>query len=271
MKILFLLFALFPVLTYAAETSSAYDRVIAKNELTCGVVIWPPYKELDPNTKEWKGFSIDLYRQMFATLDIKVNFKEVVLGTQLQDLNSGRIDAMCDDGPWTLSAGKFVEFANPVYASIVYPYIRKGDTRFKSRADLNNENITFTGIDGDLSSDLVHRLFPKAKMMSMPAITDVSQLFLNVKTKKADVVICDPVAFETFEKSNSGVLQPLSKDKPLGIYKNTATVKKGDTKMLGLINEAIDNAQAFGITDELLDSVDPKHEKLMRVKNRYGF
>jgi lysine/arginine/ornithine transport system substrate-binding protein len=252
-----------------ADDSSAYDRVMAKNEITCGVFQWPPYKMIDPNTKEWSGFAIDIYRKIFATLDIKVKFKELVLGTQVQDLNNGNIDAICDDVPYTLSAGKFVEFSNPVYATPEYLYARKGETRFKSRADLNSKDITFTGIDGDVSNDLATRLFPNAKLQSMPGTTDVSQLFLNVSSKKADVMVGDPSAFSQYEKTNPGKLEILFKDKPVGIYKIVISVKKGDVKMLGLANEAIDNGLALGIVDEILNGFDPKHDKLMRVRSRY--
>lgn len=271
MKKLICLLLLISSASFAKDSDSAYDRVIAKNEIVCGIWAWAPYKELDPNTKEWKGFAIDIYRQAFATLDMKITFKEVVLGDQVQDLNSGRIDAICDDGPYILSAGKFVEYSDPVYASTVYPYVRKEEKRFNSRNDFNNENVQFTGIDGDISSDMVRRLFPKAKFLSMPSTTDVSQLFLNIVTKKADIALVDPGAFITFNKGNPDKLKPLFKNNPLGKYKVVISVKKGDLKMLGLVNQAIDNAHAFGIIDEILDNFDPKHENILRVRCRYTF
>lgn len=269
-KICLFLLLLVAMPAFAAE-DSAYDRVMAKNEIVCGVIPWAPYKVLDPNTKEWSGFGVEIYRKAFATLDLKTTFKEVVLGNQVQDLNSGRVDAICDDGPWTMSAGKFVEYSNPAYAAVVYPYVRVKETRIKTRADLNDQKVTFTGIDGDLSSDLVNRLFPKAKIATMPGTTDVAQLFENVSTGKADVAIVDPAAFVEFEKNNPGKLKPLFSDKPLGRYKTVVAVKKGDMKMLGLVNQAVDNALAFGLVDEELDKFDPEHKKLMRVRLPYSF
>lgn len=269
-KFLFALILFFPVASFAAEEST-YDRVIAKNELVCGVIPWTPYKIIDPNTKEWSGFTIDIYRKAFATLDMKITFKEVVVGNQIQDLNSGRVDAICDDGPWTMSSGKFLEYSNPVYASPVFPYVRKDEARFKSRTDLNKKSVRFTGIDGDLSTDLVQRLFPDATLASLPGATDMAQLFMNVATKKVDVAIVDPAAFDAFNKNNPGQIKPLFADRPLGIYKCVTSVKKGDFKMLGLVNQAVDNALAFGIVDEELNKFDPKHEKLMRVKSPYAF
>lgn len=266
--LLALVMILFTSAIAQAAENSAYDRVIAKGEFVCGVMPWAPYKVLDPNTGEWSGFGIEVYRRIFATLDIKVTFKEVVLGNQVQDLNTGRVDGICDDGPWTMSAAKFVDYSKPLYAAIVYPYVRADDKRFIKRSDFNQKDVTFTGIDGDLSSDLVKRVFPGAKLVTMESMTDVSQLFVNVQTKKADVVICDPAAFASYEKANPGKLKVASTE-PLGRYRTVVSIKKGETELLGLINQAVDNGLDFGLIDDVLDTFDPERNKLLRIKDNY--
>lgn len=280
MKNFILLSALiaFPTLSaMAADKSSTiyktstYDRVISKNELVCGIYSWAPYKEQDLKTGEWKGFAIDIYRKAFATLDIKVIFKEVSLGNQAEELNSGRIDAMCDDGPWILSEGKFVEYSNPAYVSFVYPYVRVEANQFRSRTDLNKPDVSFVGIDGDLSKDLPQRLFPTAKFLKLPAETDTLEPYLSVEAGKADIVIGDPATFSVYNKKHPGKLKPIFIDRPIAKYKNVVSVKKGDVKMLGLVNQAIDNALALGIVDDVLDDFDPQHKLLMRVRLPYSF
>lgn len=256
--------------TAAKAEDSAYDRVIAKGELICGVIPWAPYKVLDPNTKEWSGFSIDIYRKIFATLDIKVTFKEVVLGNQVQDLNNGSVDAICDDGPWTMSAAKFVDYSHTVYATPVYPFVRQDETRFMKRSDFNDAKVSFTGIDGDLSSDLVKRVFPAAKILTMGSMTDVTQLFVNVETKKADVTIADFPAFGVYSKTNPNKMKAGLKE-PLGVYRTVISIRKGDNEMLGLVNQAVDNGHDFGIIRDVLDAFDPGYEKLLRVREPYDF
>lgn len=271
-------FIAFPTLSALAadkassvDKVSTYDRVISKNELVCGIYSWAPYKEQDPQTGEWKGFAIDIYRKAFATLDIKVTFKEVSLGNQAEELNAGRIDAMCDDGPWILSEGKFVEYSDPAYVSFVYPYVRADEKRFRSRADLNSADFSFAGVEDDLSTDLPKRLFPQAKIINFPAKTDTMQPYINVASGKADIVIGDPATFSLYNKTNPGKLKPVFLEKPIAKYKNAISVKKGDLRMLGLVNEAIDNALALGIIDDVLDDFDPQHKLLMRVKLPYSF
>jgi ABC-type amino acid transport substrate-binding protein len=273
MKNLILITTLLTAFLYipqAKAEESAYDRIIAKGEITCGVVPWAPYVIIDPNTKEWSGFIVDLFRKTFATLDIKVTFKEVVLGNQIQDLNTGRVDAICGDGPWTMSAAKFVDYSEPLYATPVHAYVRIDDDRFKKRGDLNDKSVKFTGIDGDLSVDLVQRLFPKAQLTTMGSMTDVSQMFVNIETKKADVAIVDPGAFSAYEKENPNKLKKTLPD-VLGVYRNVISTKKGDIKTLGLVNQAVDNGHDFGIIRDVLDEFDPEHNKIMRIKDRYSF
>lgn len=269
----YLLAVLLSVLSFAAQAKDAeypaYDRVMAKNEIVCGVYVWPPYVNLDLKTKKFTGLSIELLEKMFATIDLKVKFQEVIVGAQVQDINNGRVDAVCTDGPWTMSAAKFVEFSDPYGFNPVYPYVRTDDNRFKTRADLNNKNIKFTGIDGDLSTDLVRRLFPKAASLGMPNTTDVSQLYMNVETKKADVAIVDPASFEKYAAKNPNKLKAIFADQPLGVYKSVISVKKGDIKMLGLVNEAIDNALHFGLLDDVMDKYDPAHKKFKRVRKKF--
>jgi ABC-type amino acid transport substrate-binding protein len=269
----YLLVLLLSVLSFTAIAADnsypTYDRVMAKNEIVCGVYVWPPYVNLDLKTKKFSGLSIELIEKMFATIDLKVKFQEVIVGTQVQDVNNGRVDAVCTDGPWTMSAAKFVEFSNPYGFNPVYPYVRADDNRFKTRADLNYKDVKFTGIDGDLSTDLVRRLFPKATLLGMPNTTDVSQLYMNVETKKADVAIVDPASFEKYTAKNPDKLKALFLGSPLGVYKSVISVKKGDIKMLGLVNEAIDNALHFGVLDEIMDKYDPKHEKFKRVRSKF--
>ena len=252
-----------------AKASGTYERIMQSGKVVCGYFPWPGYAEKDPNTGELSGLEIDLAKASLATLDLKVEWKELVVGTQLEDLKNGKVDAICFDGPFVMSSGKFVEFSNPVFAPIAISYVRSGENRFAAKADLNDPSVRFVGIDGDFSSDLVKRLFPKAQLLTMPGTTDASQLFLDVATKKADITIVDPLSFQVFQKSNPDKVKALFPEQPIGIYKKVFSVAKGDMKTLGLLNQAIDNAAAFGITEEVLNKHDPDHSTLKRVRSIY--
>jgi ABC-type amino acid transport substrate-binding protein len=253
----------------AADKLDTYDRIVKSGTIVCGYFPWPGFAEKNVNTGELSGIQIDAVNQAFATLDLKVEWKEVIIGAQVEDLTNGKVDAVCLDAPFVMSAGKFVEYSNPFYGSKAVVYARTDEQRFTKLSDLNNETVRFSGIDGDFSMDLAQRLFPKAKMISMPGTTDPTQLFVNLTTRKADVLLTDPMSFQLFEKSNPNQLKGLFAGKAIGVYKIVASVRKGDFKTLGLINQAIDNAASFGITDAVLNKFDPDLRFMQRVRSPY--
>ena len=100
MKILLsLVVLLLAVPAYAADGGEAYDRVIKSNTLRCGIMLWPPYFEMDANTHALKGFGVDFYNAVAEILGIKITYSEIIPGQQAEDLNRGKIDAVCPSSP----------------------------------------------------------------------------------------------------------------------------------------------------------------------------
>lgn len=193
--------------TSTPKTETAYERVIRTGTLRCGYSPWPPYWSVDPNTGVITGLSKDLSDITAKLMGMKIEYVQITNGQQVQDLNSGKIDAMCGDGPWVISTIKYIDYTKSYIYAAVYIYGRADENRFKSFDDLNKPEVIFTGIDGDLSSDLVQSNFPQAKIGTMSSSTDPSQLMMNVTTGKADVVIIDPLAASLFTKNNPGKLK----------------------------------------------------------------
>ena len=217
LAILLLLIFFRPALAADGGKETAYSRVVQTGILRCGYTPWPPYFSLDPNTKVLTGVSKDLSDIAAKMLGFKIEYVDVTLDQQVQDLNSGKIDAMCGDGPWILSTIKYIDYTKSYFYVPVYAYGRAGEKRFAVLEDMNNPNITFTAIDGDVSTDLAVTYFPKAKLNSLGSLTDPSQMLLNVVTKKADVVMTDPLTVSAFAKNNSGKIKILFKH-PLAVY-----------------------------------------------------
>ena len=203
-------------------------------------MLWPPYFDKDPNTKEITGLGADFYRGMADLIDLEIAYVEVVVGQQVEDLRLGKIDAVCNDGPYVFSAIKFVDYSKPAYYSPVFAYVRHDDPRFQNAPDLNNPDVSIVVIDGDLGGPLSDRNFPKARVVSLPAITDVASMLMNVVTKKADATIVDSYAVIHFNQNNPPGLRPLSESTPIAVYPVGFSVKKGETPLLNMLNAGID-------------------------------
>jgi len=267
--ILTILMICFSLPAFAAEQKqSVYDRVMKTGILRCGYEAWPPYFSLDPNTKQLTGLDKDLVDIAGRILGLKIEYVDVTLGQDVQDLNSEKIDAMCGTGPWILSSIKYEDYTRPYSYLPEYVYGRIDEKRFARLEDMNAPAVTFAAIDGDVSTDLAIADFPKAKLNSLSSVTDSSQMLLNVTTRKVDAVVLDPAAVSVFEKNNPGQVKILFK-RPIAVYGKGFAVKKGEASLLNTLNGAVDALINTGQVDPVLRKYDPAGTLYLSVANPY--
>jgi polar amino acid transport system substrate-binding protein len=271
-KVLLIAFlSLIAVPAFAADApkESAFDRVMRTQTLRCGMMLWPPYFEKDPNTGAIHGYAKDLSDGVASLLGVKIEYVEIVPGQQVEELKDGRVDAVCDDGPYVFSEMKFLDYTSPLYYVPVFAYGRADEQRFKSQGDLNHKDVHFIGMDGDLSVALVQRRFPQATLSTLPSTTDSGQLMLNVKDKKADITIIDPPSVATFNASNPPGVKAVAGGEPVAIYPVGFSVKKGDAELALMINSGIAALWNTGEAASILHKYDPRGTMFYGVANGY--
>ncbi len=266
----FLLFlTIFPLQAFAEAKESAYERVMRTGTLRCGFIPWPPGFEIDPNTREVKGPSKELFENIIKLTGWDVEFVEVSLTTDILDLNNGRIDAICASGPWTITNVKFIDYTTPAVYSPIFVYVRADETRFETYKDLNNENISFVGIDGDISIDLAGYRFPNAIIRSLINLTDPAMLLMEVATGKADAVILDPVTAESYMKNNPEQIKEFPLKEPLAVYPVGLAVKWGEYELKQSLNRATEMAINIGLADDLIDLYDSSRRTIYSPAKTY--
>lgn len=219
---------------------SAYDRVMRTGILKVGYTPWPPYQMRDPNTGEISGLSYDYMQIVASLLGLKLEWVQLTgLGTQVEGLKNGMYDLVVNDGPYVFSMIKFIDFSDPIFYAPVHAYVRNNDARFKSLADMNSDKVKFVGIDGDLSTDLVGRLYPKAKLDTLPAATDPGMMMTNVNAEKGDAVIIDVASADGFNKNNKPGLKAVNMATPVAVYPIGFSVMKDDGKLLTMLNGVV--------------------------------
>ncbi|MCB1559294.1 MAG: transporter substrate-binding domain-containing protein [Alphaproteobacteria bacterium] len=241
----------FPAL--AADTESAYDRVMRTGVIKCGYYPWPPYFDVDANTGDVTGLNAEYARAAGDLLGLKIEFVQMsAIGMQVEELKKGIYDTFCIDSYYVFSSLKFVDFGTPYMFAPVFAYVREDDNRFKSLDDLNQDNIQFVGIDGDLSVELVAKRFPNAQVTTLPATAAGSELMINVSTKKADVSIIDPGIVDAYNSNNQSKMKIVDPDHPVAVYPISFSVKKGETELLKMLDGAVSALQNTGVTENIL-------------------
>ncbi len=238
----------------SVPTESALERIKRTGIVRCGYTPWPPFWEVDPNTNISKGLTKELSDKFFSLAGWKPEYIEVASGADVQDLKSGKIDMMCGAGPWYIGALKEINYSHPYYYGAVYVWARNDETRFTDLNAINSPDAHFVGLDGDLSIDLVQRLFPQAKIQTLNGLTDPAQMMLNVATRKADLIIIDKISVSHFNDNNDTKLKSLFPDQPIAIYGGGFAVKKGEPDLLETINGLVDMMNNMSIPDRLINA-----------------
>lgn len=248
----------------SATQEPAYDRVMRTGTIRCGYAVWPPYFQRDEKTGQLTGMLKEALDEMFTSIGVKIEYVESVLGQQPQDLKTGKYDSFCFDSFLMPVATKFLDYSNPWMEIPMFLYGRENHAQNQDLEKLNVGHVSFSAMDGDLSSDLVLRFFPKAKMLSLPATADPALLMLNVTTHKADVVIMDPLSVTKFNATNADKMTRIH-DQPIAVYPINFSVNKNETGLRDMINYAVDIFVHTGKYDQLFEKYDPEHDAFIKV------
>ncbi len=195
--------------TPSPAKESSYDRVMRTGVLRCGYGIYPKFLERDLNTKAFSGMYYDLLEEIGKQLSLKIEWtEEVAFSTAFDGLKSNRYDVACMPFNQTPGRARATEFTTPIIFAPTYAYVRANDTRFDNAyAKINDPSVTYAYLEGEFSQYLKAERFPKAQTLSLPNLTDVSQVLLQVSTGKADIATTEPSTAEPFLLNNPGKLK----------------------------------------------------------------
>ena len=243
----------------APTAKSTLEQVASSGAIRCGYVAYPPGLIKDPNTGKISGIFPDVLEQAAHNLGLKVEWtEEVGWGTMVEGLKAGRYD-MIGSPVWPTSQRvRVADFTDPIYYGGAEAYVRPDDNRFaKGLAVLNAPEFRIATTDGEVTDAIARQDFPKAQRVSLPQLSDLSQLLLTVADGKADVTFAEPhVAYE-YMKHNPGKLKPALPGQPVRLYPNTMMLKQSDYAFRRMIDLAIAELQNNGVVEKILLKYEP--------------
>lgn len=230
------LFLAFPA--HAANNESAYDRVMRTQTIRCGYGISPPNLVRDENTGVISGLNYDLWMEIGRALDLKIEFvEEAGWGNFIEGLKTRRYDAFCSMLWADPGRTKFLSLSKPVLYSFLRTYARSDDHRFDKTLDaINNADITIPAIEGDISVTMAKTRFPMAKILALPQTATVSDMFMSVTSKKADVIFLDQAMFEILNKENKGILREIEGLPPSFVFGSRFGFAANETQLRDMID-----------------------------------
>lgn len=237
--------------------NSSYNKLIQNNEIRVGYISYPPYYQIAPDGSH-SGIFYDVMTEAAKRLGVEINYvKEVTWDGMIQDLKDGNVD-MIISGVWpTSQRGKYADFLEPIFFSPIRAYTYMGNTAFdEDLKNANRENVTIACIDGEMSQIIANADFPKTKQLSSPQLSGVSQILLNVSTRKADLTFVEPAVALEFMAKNPNTIVEIHTKKPLRVFPACVMIRKNQEAFKSTLNIVLDELKNEGFIEKVLS----KHE-----------
>lgn len=218
------------VVPSAHAQQSKVDEIRQRGTLRmAGILNEDPYFSKDPRTGEWRGFAVEMARDMAENLGVKLEVVESSWANSILDVQSGKVDLAL-----ALTAlpkrALAVHFTAPTYYNSFVIISPKAEFAGKSWAALNNPAVTIAVDLGSSQDQITKQMLPKAKILRFKTRDEA---VIAMTTGKADAVINTVLNGMVMTKKNAAlgkvyVPQPLlSSPSVIGLnYKTDDTWKQ---------------------------------------------
>lgn len=182
----------------AGAQDSRLKKILSSGVLKVGTTgDWNPMTIRDPATNSYKGFDIDIMKELAKDMGVKVQFVATDWKTLVSGVIAGKYDMT---GSASLSPGraKVAGYSNSYFSLATVPItLKKNLARFKDWSDLNKPSVTVAATLGTVQERYVKLFFPNAKKKIIEA---PARDYQEVLAGRADANITSNVEAATLVK-----------------------------------------------------------------------
>jgi ABC-type amino acid transport substrate-binding protein len=218
--------ALAQMLETGIREDSSLAKIKKEGVMRVGYSQTGPWFYKDAKTGDLGGIYKDAVERLAKEMEVKVEWKEVTFANSTLGLRRGDYDLYGSSLTYTVPRALVVDYVGPLWAKGSLLMVREENAaKFKTAADFNDPNVTFSVVAGGSEEPRIPILWPKAKL-----VTTAGQVVLGaepVRAGKADVWMSGDSDVLLFAKRNdwARVIEP---DKPIDKRPNTWAVRYGD-------------------------------------------
>ena len=236
------------IMTTAANAESKLQTIKKNGELRVGTTgDWDPMSMKDPATNKYKGFDIDVMRELAKDLGVKAKFVPAEWKTIVAGITADRYD-ISTSVTKTPKRAEVAGFTETYYKYGTVPLVlKKNSKKFSTWKSLNNKDVTIATTLGTSQEEKAKEFFPKSKLNSVEA---PARDFQEVLAGRADGNITSST-----EANKLVITYPQLAIVPDG-EKNPAflamMVPKGDDEWRKYVNSWIKKKKSSGFFTKLL-------------------
>lgn len=238
-----------------ASTIGTLAKIQATKTMDVCYAVWPPAVIKDASTGELSGHDIDAMRLLAKGANAEIVFHETTFGDMAGAIQSG----VCDIGTSlfvNIPRSAAVAFSRPILYGGDSGLVRKGDTRFKTVADIDKPGIVVATATGEAGDIYAKANFTQAKIVSIDVqSSDLSRFLLEVTSGRADIGIADANTIRLFAAAHPESTDALARQ-PFGLSPDAFPIRHGNQDFLNFVNNSLLSMQIDGTWSTLEQKYD---------------
>lgn len=219
--------ALAQLLNSGIDSKSVLAKVQKGGALQVGFAQTPVWFYKDPKTGELHGVYHDLVEMLVKALEMKVEWHEVTFANSTVGLRKGDFDVFGSSAVYTIPRAVVANYIGPLWSKGSLAIVRKSDAdKFKTVADLNSPDVTFSVNAGASEEQRMPQLFPKAKIMAVAG--QQAMAAEPVRAGRATVYVTGDSDAIALAKRNASWAHIIDPEHPFDKRPNTWMIRYGD-------------------------------------------
>ena len=197
LKYIFIIAAL--VFSNSLFAESKLIKILESGEIRVGTTgDWNPMTMKDPSTNEYKGFEIDIVKELAKDMDVNLIFVPTEWKTLVSGIVSNKYDISTSA---SLSAKRALStgYTNSYFKLATVPLtLKKNLNKFQSWEDINKKDVKVAVTLGTTQEQQAKQIFPNA---TLKIIESPARDFQEVLAGRADVHITSNIEAATLVKN----------------------------------------------------------------------
>ena len=237
------------ILDSGVDSNSVLARIKKENKLRVGYSQTTPWFQKSAKTGDLTGIYYDVAVQLAAALEVEAEFHEVAWANSTVALRKGDFDVFGSSLFYTMPRALVVNYVGPMWHKGRLAVVHKDNAgRFKSDADFNSEDVTFSVNVGSSEENWVKTTYPKAKIIATSG--NIILAAEPVRAKKADIWATGDLDAVIFARKNASWAHVVNADTPIGMTANTWAIRYGDPAWKHFLDMWSDHMVASGYMKE---------------------
>ncbi len=229
----------------AEETEDELAAIQQAGKLVVGVEgTYPPFTYHDPDTNDLTGLDVDIAKALGEKLGVEVEFVEAAWDSLLAGIDSGRLDTVINAVSVTDERREKYDFSDSYFYLYKQIVVRGDNEDIHGPEDLNGKKIA-TNVTNATAPWFEEQ---GATIVGIDSSGEAADLLLS---GRVDFISFNAVILQDYLQEHPDADLKVAFQIPTGLEEFAIPLRKGETRLLDAVNQALQELAEEGTLSEL--------------------